>query len=149
MPATNAPRSTYGQAQGISQRLSDPPTPTSEQSSGANQNEEEEEGTNVPRSMEERSMLSKKLNTALRDLNAGVVDRNDPNSPLHPLKTFQELNLKSELLKGKCSIHQSQTNTTFAVQILSMIDRSLLSQVFIVWVFKLRVKFKPLLCQLY
>ena len=49
----------------------------------------------------------------LRDLNRVVVDRNDPNSRLHPLKTFQELNLKPELLKGKCSVHESQTNTTF------------------------------------
>lgn len=98
-------KSTPGQASPISNRVSDPPTPTAEQSMGVNQQEEEE--TNVPKSMEERSLLSKKLNTTLRDLNAVVVDRNDPNSPLHPLKTFQELNLKPELLKGECSTWRS------------------------------------------
>lgn len=103
-------KSTPGQASTISNRVSDPPTPPAEQSSGGNQDEEE---GNIPKTMEERSLLSKKLNTTLRDLNAVVVDRNDPNSPLHPLKTFQELNLKPELLKGEHAKHRFQGNMPF------------------------------------
>jgi hypothetical protein len=82
----------------VSHRLSDPPTPTSEQSSGPNQDQEE---VDTPASLAEISLLSKKLNTTLRDLNTFIVDRSDVNSPLHPLASFEQLNLKPELLKGK------------------------------------------------
>ncbi len=82
----------------FSKKLSDPPTPISEQSSIVNQEQEE---SDVPASFEENSLVSKKVNTTLRDSNAYVVDRSDPNSPLYSLTTFQELNLKPDLLKGK------------------------------------------------
>jgi hypothetical protein len=44
--------------------------------------------------------MAKKVNTKLRDPNTLVVDRTDPTSPLYSLKSFQELNLKPDLLKG-------------------------------------------------
>ncbi len=81
----------------FSKKLSDPPTPTSEQSSALNQEQEE---TDAPTSIAERSLMAKKHHTTLRD-NAFVIDRSDPNSPLYSLTSFQELKLKPELLNGK------------------------------------------------
>ena len=115
----NTSKSTPGQASAISNRVSDPPTPTAEESSGVDLDEDE---GNIPKNMEERSLLSKKLNTTLRDLNAVVVDRNDPNSPLHPLKTFQDLNLKPELLKGEHPIHRSQDSMSFLAKVIVLIE---------------------------
>jgi ATP-dependent RNA helicase DDX19/DBP5 len=82
----------------FTKKLSDPPTSTSEQSSANNQEQEE---TDAPTSIAERSLMAKKLHTTLRDSNALVVDRSDPNSPLYSLTSFQELKLKPELLNGK------------------------------------------------
>ena len=82
----------------LSQRFSDPPAPTSEQSSA---NNDEQKETDTPANMAERSATLKKLNTILQDPNKFVVDRNDPNCPLYSLTSFEELNLKPNLLKGK------------------------------------------------
>jgi len=80
-----------------SQKLSDPPTPISQQSSFPSDDQEEND---TPASLAENSLLKKKLNTKLFDSADLVVDRSDPSSPLYSLKSFQELNLKPDLLKG-------------------------------------------------
>ena len=81
------------------QRKSDPPTPTSEQTSHIQPGEEE---SDAPVSSADASLLAKKTNTRLRDSQALVVDRSDPTSPLYSLKSFEDLNLKPDLLKGLC-----------------------------------------------
>jgi hypothetical protein len=81
----------------VFKKLSDPPTPISEQSSSFNQEQEE---SDTPASLAHDSLLLKKINTTLHDPNALVVDRSDPNSPLYSLATFEQLNLKPDLLKG-------------------------------------------------
>ena len=81
----------------IAKKNSDPPTPISEQSSAIHQAEDESE---VPETSANASLLAKKTNTKLRDSHALVVDRSDPTSPLYSLKSFEELNLKPDLLKG-------------------------------------------------
>ena len=81
----------------FAKKLSDPPTPTSEQSSG---NHEEPEEADTAASQANRSLAAKMTNTKLRDPTALVVDRNDPNSPLYSLTSFEELKLRPELLKG-------------------------------------------------
>jgi hypothetical protein len=91
-------RSTINNAAFYQKKLSDPPTPISEQSSPPNQEQEE---ADAPSSLAEDSLLLKKINTTLQDSDTFVVDRSDQNSPLHSTKTFQELNLKPDLLKGK------------------------------------------------
>jgi ATP-dependent RNA helicase DDX19/DBP5 len=82
----------------FTKKLSDPPTPTSEQSSANNQEQEE---TDTPASITDRSLVAKKVNTTLRDPSALVVDRGDPNSPLYSLTSFEELQIKPDLLKGQ------------------------------------------------
>lgn len=72
-------------------------TPLAQHASATNQEQEE---TDVPLSLAEMKLLEKKVNTKLRDSGTLVVDRNDPTSPLHSLKSFEELKLKPELLKG-------------------------------------------------
>ncbi|CAF1360075.1 unnamed protein product [Rotaria sordida] len=134
-----------------SRKSSDPSTPISQQSSFPNQ---EQETSDVPASLADISLLEKKINTKLRDPGALIVDRNDPTSPLYSLKSFQELNLKPDLLKGiysmgfqapskiqeislplllnnppKNIIAQSQSGTgktaAFSLAILSRIDPSI------------------------
>lgn len=85
-------------ASAISKKISDPPTPVSEQSSSFNQ---EQEQTDAPDTLAADSLLAKKVHKGLRDPQALVVDRSDPNSPLFSLTTFEQLNLNPELLKGK------------------------------------------------
>ena len=58
-----------------SKKLSDPPTPISEQSSFPNQDQEE---TDTPASLAENSLLAKKIHSKLLDQSALVVDRSDP-----------------------------------------------------------------------
>jgi ATP-dependent RNA helicase DDX19/DBP5 len=92
------PRYAVSNAVAYPKKLSDPPTPVSEQSSSLHQDEEE---SDTPASLAENSLLSKQINTTLRDSSASAVDRTDPNSPLYSLKSFEELNLKPDLLKGE------------------------------------------------
>ena len=80
-----------------SKKSSDPPTPISQPISPPNQEQEEPDAR---ASLADDSLMAKKVNTKLRDPNNLVVDRRDPTSPLYSLKSFQELNLKPELLKG-------------------------------------------------
>ena len=95
---TNEPRkSTQNNTRAVSQRLSDPPTPTSQQPSPPGQ--EPEEPDDVV-SLTEQTILLKKVNTQLRDPKNVTIDRSDPTSPLYSLKAFQGLNLHADLLKG-------------------------------------------------
>ncbi|CAF1300931.1 unnamed protein product [Rotaria sp. Silwood1] len=84
-----------------SRKPSDPATPISQQSSFPNQ---EQEATDLPASLADISLLEKKIHTKLVDSSALVIDRSDPTSPLYSLKSFQDLNLKPELLKGVYSM---------------------------------------------
>ncbi|CAF3493664.1 unnamed protein product [Rotaria sp. Silwood1] len=84
-----------------SRKLSDPSTPISQQSGFPNQ---EQEATDLPASLADISLLEKKIRTKLVDSSALVIDRSDPTSPLYSLKSFQDLNLKPELLKGVYSM---------------------------------------------
>ena len=60
----------------------------------------QDEMPEVPLSLAATSLLEKKINTILCDPKDLVVDRSDPSSPLYSLKSFQDLNLKPDLLKG-------------------------------------------------
>ncbi|CAF5092937.1 unnamed protein product, partial [Rotaria sp. Silwood1] len=80
-----------------SRKLSDPSTPISQHSGFPNQ---EQEATDLPASLADISLLEKKIRTKLVDSSALVIDRSDPTSPLYSLKSFQDFNLKPELLKG-------------------------------------------------
>ena len=52
-------------------------------------------------SKEEISLMKKALRSRLLDTtNAVKIMRNDPKSPLHSIKTFEELKLAPQLLKG-------------------------------------------------
>ncbi|CAF3840549.1 unnamed protein product [Rotaria sp. Silwood1] len=84
-----------------SRKLSDPSTPISQQSGFPNQ---EQEATDLPASLADISLLEKKIRTKLVDSSALVIDRSDPTSPLYSLKSFQDFNLKPELLKGVYSM---------------------------------------------
>ncbi|CAF5154226.1 unnamed protein product, partial [Rotaria sp. Silwood1] len=64
----------------------------------------EQEATDLPASLADISLLEKKIHTKLVDSSALVIDRSDPTSPLYSLKSFQDLNLKPELLKGVYSM---------------------------------------------
>lgn len=57
--------------------------------------------TEVPLTAAQRSQIDKKVNTKLRDVKGVVVDRDDPTSPLFSVKTFEELQLDANLLKGQ------------------------------------------------
>jgi hypothetical protein len=72
-------------------------TSISEQSSLVN---EEQEESDTLASLGTDSLLSKKINTILRDSEGFFLDRSDPNSPLYSITKFEELNLKPNLLKG-------------------------------------------------
>ncbi|CAF2230180.1 unnamed protein product [Rotaria magnacalcarata] len=96
-PTNEVPTMTQNNMPAISRKPPSPTTPVSQQPSFLNQ---EKEAPDLPMSLADASKLDKMLNTTLRDSNALVVDRNDPKSPLYSLKSFEELNLKSELLKG-------------------------------------------------
>ncbi|CAF1421038.1 unnamed protein product [Adineta ricciae] len=114
----------------------------------------DQDDDNLAASIAESSLLSKMVNTKLRDTTDVVVDRSDPTSPLYSTKSFEELKLKPELLKGiynmgftapskiqetalpymlnnppKNMIAQSQSGTgktvSFSIAMLSRIDPSI------------------------
>ncbi|CAF0820639.1 unnamed protein product [Didymodactylos carnosus] len=77
-----------------------PPPPVFFPSEAGNSNYDEKDDTQA--SPAEDALVRKYVNTTLRD-QSGVrveVERLDPNSPLYSIKSFQDLNLKPELLKG-------------------------------------------------
>ncbi|CAF1307022.1 unnamed protein product [Rotaria sp. Silwood1] len=137
-------RTTQNDSSKISKKLSDPSTFISQRSSLLNS---VQEIVDAPVPLTEKSLLEKKLNTKLRDSNGLVVVRSDSSSPLFSLKSFEELKLKPDLLKGIFSMGfqspskiqeivlrhlldtspiQSQSGTgktaAFAIAILSRID---------------------------
>ncbi len=93
----DSPRASFNNAMAVTKKLSDPPTPTSEQSSA---HHEEQEEVDTPAAFANRALAAKMANTKLRDPSILVVDRSDPNSPLYSLSSFEDLNLKPDLLKG-------------------------------------------------
>jgi hypothetical protein len=107
LPSTNSPKQITASNEAIkyteystfplSKKSSDPPTPTPQQPSPPGQEQEE---SDAPASLADQSLMAKKMNTKLRDPSNLVVDRSDPMSPLYSLKSFEELNLKRDLLKG-------------------------------------------------
>lgn len=72
-------------------------TAVAQQPKSSNQNQDEGD---ISAALAESSLLAKKVNTKLQDSNDLVIDRSDPSSPLYSTKTFEELNLKPELLTG-------------------------------------------------
>ncbi|CAF1638800.1 unnamed protein product [Adineta ricciae] len=116
--------------------------------------DQDQDDDNPAVSIAESSFLSKMVNTKLRDTTDVVIDRSDPTSPLYSTKSFEELKLKPELLKGiynmgftapskiqetalpymlnnppKNMIAQSQSGTgktvSFSIAMLSRIDPSI------------------------
>ena len=75
--------------------------PISQTSSGSDKADQEED---VPLTAVQQPHLQKKINTKLRDTGGYVIDRDDPNSPLFSSKSFEELKIQPELLKGQSSI---------------------------------------------
>ncbi|VDL27316.1 unnamed protein product [Hymenolepis diminuta] len=65
-------------------------------------NSEEKEDTDNEISKAEKSYINKLLNTKLVETQACDIEmlREDPSNPLHSAKTFQDLNLNPQLLKG-------------------------------------------------
>ena len=61
------------------------------------------EAPNDDASPAERSLLSKMTSKGLSDMPGYVADQLDTSSPLHSVKSFEELGLKPELLKSKTS----------------------------------------------
>jgi hypothetical protein len=92
----------------LSKRVSGPLTPISEEPGSLNQEQEESDD---PVSLADNSLLAKRVNTRLKDSHAVAVDRSDPNSPLHVVKSFQDFNLKPDLLKGNFSSSGSYIST--------------------------------------
>lgn len=80
------------------QRATQPSMPISQKSSSSDQAEQDEK--EVPLTLEQNSLVEKKIHTKLRDTTHYVIDRDDPTSPLFSSKTFEELKIQSELLKG-------------------------------------------------
>ncbi|UJR26581.1 hypothetical protein I4U23_007901 [Adineta vaga] len=71
--------------------------PASHQPKFSNQDQNEGDGFVE---LVESSLLAKKVNTKLQDSSDLTIDRSDPTSPLYSTKTFEELNLKPDLLRG-------------------------------------------------
>lgn len=68
-----------------------------DESTGSTSSREESENI----SPAERSLLQKIIRKGLvENKNDLEIQRRDPNSPLYHVKTFEELNLKDQLLKG-------------------------------------------------
>lgn len=61
----------------------------------------QDEEKESPLSAAQQSEMTKKIYTKLRDTGGHVVDRDDPTSPLFSTKTFEELQIQPELLKGQ------------------------------------------------
>ncbi|CAF4235406.1 unnamed protein product, partial [Adineta steineri] len=81
---------------------SSPTTPIAQQPSLSNQEQEEND---TPASLAECSLISKMVNKTLRDPTNVVIDRSDPLSPLYSTKSFEQLNLNPDLLKGIYSMN--------------------------------------------
>ncbi|CAF3695126.1 unnamed protein product [Adineta steineri] len=81
---------------------SSPTTPIAQQPSLSNQEQEEND---TPASLAECSLISKMINKTLRDPTNVVIDRSDPLSPLYSTKSFEQLNLNPDLLKGIYSMN--------------------------------------------
>ncbi|CAF3303617.1 unnamed protein product [Rotaria socialis] len=127
-PTNEAPRMTQNNMPAVSRKPPSPTTPIAQQPSFLNQ---EQEAPDLPMSLADASKLGKMLNTTLRDSSALVVDRNDPKSPLYSLKSFEELDLKSELLKGIYSMGfqtPSRIQEITLPQLLSNPPRNLIAQ---------------------
>ena len=73
--------------------------------------DKDQDDDNPAVSIAESSLLSKMVNTKLRDTADVVIDRSDPTSPLYSTKSFEELKLKPELLKGNFIRLQTQWTT--------------------------------------
>jgi len=80
------------------QRATQPSMPISQKSSSSDQAEQDEK--EVALTLEQNSLVEKKIHTKLRDTAGYVFDRDDPTSPLFSSKTFEELKIQPELLKG-------------------------------------------------
>ena len=79
-------------------KISDSSTSVAEQPAAIKNQEQDDAET--PDTMAQQSLILKKINSTLRDPKALVVDREDPNSPLYAMSSFEELPLKPDLLKG-------------------------------------------------
>ena len=67
----------------------------------------QEDDRETPLTAAQQSEMTKKINTRLRDTGGRVVDRDDPTSPLFSTKSFEELQIQPELLKGQSSTSSS------------------------------------------
>ena len=59
------------------------------------------------------SLTNKMTRTKLFEPDKVIVDRSDPSSPLYSLKSFEEMNLKPDLLKGKFLINFNRKNSIY------------------------------------
>ena len=86
----------------VPKKSSTPTTPISQQPSSFNA---ASAGSETLISAADQSLLGKMVNKKLQDDPNSTVDRSDPNTPLYSLKSFEELNLHPDILKGEHSHH--------------------------------------------
>jgi hypothetical protein len=91
---------------------------------------------NPPRFTFENSQTRQSSGTS-RDQDGFADDRRDSDTSFYSSTKFEDFNLKSSLLRGNFTKH------------LLVIQYFHISQVFLIWVFDLQVKFKPMLYLIY